>query len=321
MVVASRRVASRRVTSSLVVIWPTHYNEGSLAYFLTRNRAGSPLSSIVESLAQLEICESMSQRPLFLLSNDDGVHAPGVRALARAVQDLGDVVVVAPHVERSASSHAISIHVPLRIEEIEPGIHAVEGTPADCVMLACRKLLRRKPNWVLSGINRGANLGIDTIYSGTVAAAMEGVFHGIPAMAVSCLGKAREHLHYEAAGQVVRLLLQRPDLTMDLAGRGLLNVNVPNLPFEKMKGIQVAGLGKRIYDDQMQEGTDPRGRPYYWIGAGGDMFADIPDSDCMVVDQGFVAVSILRPSLLDEQGNARLQAKIAGQFDEAFSRA
>ena len=262
----------------------------------------------------------MSDRPLFLISNDDGVHAPGLRELARAVKEIGDVVVAAPHVERSASSHALSIHVPLRVEEIESGIYAVEGTPADCVMLACRKLLRRKPNWVLSGINRGANLGVDTIYSGTVAAAMEGLIQGIPALAVSSFGKARDHIHYETAGRVVRMMIEKEGLFRDLAQNALLNVNVPNLPWSQIKGIRVTGLGKRIYNEEMQEGTDPRGRAYYWIGAGGEMFADIPNSDCTLIDKGFVTVSMLKPSLLDELRNEQLASKIAGQFDHQFSQ-
>lgn len=261
----------------------------------------------------------MSVKPLFLISNDDGVHAPGVRALARSVQDIGDVVIVAPHVERSASSHAISIHLPLRIEQVEPNIYAVEGTPADCVMLAIRKLLRRKPTWVLSGINRGANLGIDTIYSGTVAAAMEGTLHNIPSIAVSAYGRERESLHYESAGKVVRMLLEKPEVLGEITRTSLININVPNLPFEKLKGMVVTGLGRRIYEESMQEGTDPRGRPYYWIGAGGEMFEDIPGSDCVMIDQGYVTVSVLRPSFLDERGNASLQKNIAGVFDQPFS--
>jgi len=257
-------------------------------------------------------------KPLFLITNDDGVHAPGVRALANAVKDLGDVVVVAPHVERSASSHAISIHLPLRLEQVESNIYAVEGTPADCVMLAIRKLLRRKPNWVLSGINRGANLGIDTIYSGTVAAAMEGTLHNIPSIAVSTFGKAQEHLHYDTAAKVVRMLLEHPDVLGEVTRSSLVNLNVPNLPYGKLKGISVTSMGRRIYEDEMQEGTDPRGRAYYWIGAGGEMFEDIPNSDCVMIDQGFITASVLRPSFLDEQGNALLEAKLAGVFDHTF---
>ena len=260
----------------------------------------------------------MAQRPLFLISNDDGVHAPGVRAMAAAVKDLGDVVIVAPHVERSASSHAISIHLPLRIEQVEPNIYAVEGTPADCIMLAIRKLLRRKPTWVLSGINRGANLGVDTIYSGTVAAAMEGTLHNIPSIAVSTYGKAREHLHYDSAARVVRMLLEKPELIADVTKTSLLNVNVPNLPFEKLKGIAVTSLGRRIYEDEMQEGVDPRGRSYFWVGAGGEMFEDIPNSDCVMLDQGYVSVSVLRPSFLDEQGNASIEKRFSSAFDQQF---
>lgn len=260
----------------------------------------------------------MSQKPLFLISNDDGVHAPGLHALANAVKDLGEVVIVAPHVERSASSHAISIHLPLRMEQIESNIYAIEGTPADCVMLAIRKLLRRKPNWVLSGINRGANLGVDTIYSGTVAAAMEGTLHNIPSIAVSTYGKAQESLNYESAAQVVRMLLEKPDVLGDVTRTSLVNINVPNLPFEKLKGMVVTKLGRRIYEEEMQVGTDPRGRAYYWIGAGGEMFEDIPDSDCVMIDQGFVTASVLRPSFLDEQGNHLLQTKLAGVFDQVF---
>jgi 5'-nucleotidase len=262
----------------------------------------------------------MTAKPLFLISNDDGVHAPGVRALAKAVAHLGEVVIVAPHVERSASSHAISIHSPLRMEQVEPNVFAVEGTPADCVMLAIRKLLRRKPTWVLSGINRGANLGIDTIYSGTVGAAMEGTLHNIPSMAISTYGKERETLQYESACKIVKMLLEKADLLTQVTRTSLLNINVPNLPFEKLKGLVVTGLGRRIYDESIQEGTDPRGRSYFWIGAGGEMFEDIPDSDCVMIDQGYATVSVLRTSFLDEQGNGILQKEIGPAFNQYFNR-
>ena len=261
--------------------------------------------------------EGKTQKPLFLLCNDDGVHAPGIRVLAEAIAPLGDVVVVAPHVERSASSHAISIHSPLRVEQIARNIYAVEGTPADCIMLACRRLLHRKPSWIISGINRGGNLGIDTLYSGTVHAAMEGALHGYRAMAVSSHG--RGNLRYETAGQVVRMLLERQDL-LAVGDRFTINVNVPNLPMEDLKGITVAGLGRRIYEDEMVEGIDPRGRPYYWIGAGGEMFEDIPDSDCYLVDQGFATVTVLKPCLLDERANDQLRRVLPDAFSGAFPR-
>lgn len=263
------------------------------------------------------LVHSGSQKPLFLLCNDDGVHAPGIRVLAEAIAPLGEVVVVAPHVERSASSHAISIHSPLRVEQLSKNFYAVEGTPADCIMLACRRLLHRKPSWIISGINRGANLGIDTLYSGTVHAAMEGALHGYRAMAVSTHGRGM--LKYDAAGQIVRMLLEREDL-LAVDGRFTINVNVPNLDFSELKGIRVAGLGRRIYEDEMVEGIDPRGRPYYWIGAGGEMFEDIPDSDCCLVDQGYATVSVLKPSLLDERANDQLRQVLPDAFAGAFAK-
>lgn len=262
----------------------------------------------------------MSGKPLFLLSNDDGVHAPGIRALADAVRALGEVVVVAPHVERSASSHAITIAQPLRVEHLHEGVYAVEGMPADCIMLACRKILSRRPNWIISGINRGGNLGVDTLYSGTVHAAMEGAMHGCRAMAVSCQGRSdkRNEFRYETAGKVVQLLLADDSWLRHVPPEAVINVNVPSLAFEDLKGIRIAGLGRRVYEDELVEGIDPRGRPYYWIGAGGEMFEDIPGSDCLLIDQGFVTVSILRPSLLDERSNRELEGVIPSLFASNF---
>jgi len=147
---------------------------------------------------------------------------------------------------------------------------------------------------------------------------MEGVMHGIPALAVSSFGKARETLNYASAGRVVKELIKSQDMLAEFLSQGLLNINVPNLPFEQIKGLRVAGLGKRMYDEEMQEGTDPRGRPYYWIGAGGEMFADIENSDCSLLDQGYVTMSVLRPSLLDEQSNARLEKRISDRFEGLF---
>ena len=261
----------------------------------------------------------MTGRPLFLLTNDDGVHAPGIRALADAVKGMGEVTIVAPHVERSAASHAISIHQPLRVENIHDGVYAVEGMPADCVMLALRKLMKRRPNWILSGINRGGNTGVDTLYSGTVHAAMEGAMHGHRAMAISCHG--RSNLRYDTAGKVVQTLLENQSWLSHVPERSTVNVNVPSLPFEELKGIRIAGLGRRIYEDEIVEGIDPRGRPYYWIGAGGEMFEDIPESDCLLIDQGFVTVSILRPSLLDEKSNGALEGVVPTLFANKFGAA
>ncbi len=256
-----------------------------------------------------------SSSPLFLLSNDDGVHAPGLRALAKVASRFGEVVIVAPHVERSASSHAITIGTPLRVEEVEDNVFAVEGTPADCVMLACRRILSRKPSWVLSGINRGANLGIDTLYSGTVGAAMEGTILGFKSMAISSLGKPRDRIHYETAAEITFRLLQSKGAVEDIAALGVININVPNLAMDDIKGVRIATLGRRFYSDEMVQGIDPRGRPYYWVGAGGDQFEDIPNSDCALTEQGYVSVSFLKASFWDEGINKTLQGRLEKVFE------
>jgi len=168
---------------------------------------------------------------------------------------------------------------------------------------------------VLSGINRGGNLGVDTLYSGTVGAAMEGAMHGYPAMAISChgMGRERQNLRYDTAGAVVRTILEKMKLH-ELAHLGVFNVNVPSIPLADVKGIVVASLGRRIYEEEMHEGIDPRGRPYYWIGAGGEMFEDIPSSDCVMIDQGYVTITALKPSLIDDSANH----VVATLINEAF---
>lgn len=249
----------------------------------------------------------MSTRPLFLLTNDDGVHAPGIRALAEAIRPLGDVVIVAPHVERSAMSHAMTISQPLRMEKLSADTYAVEGLPVDCVLLACRKILSRKPSWVLSGINRGGNLGIDVITSGTVGAALEGSLLGYKSMAISTEGRGL--LDYSAAQSVVVKLLKNEHIS-HIAEKNVINVNVPNGPYTDVKGIKVTTLGRRIYDEDMYEGQDPRGRAYFWVGGGGKLHEDIPDSDCVLLDQGFATVSVLRTDYYDEAATAQLKAKL-----------
>ncbi|MEZ4742147.1 MAG: 5'/3'-nucleotidase SurE [Bdellovibrionota bacterium] len=255
----------------------------------------------------------MSKRPLFLLSNDDGVHAPGIGILANVVALFGDVVVVAPHTERSATSHSITILTPLRYERLEENVYAVEGTPADCVLFAYRELLDRKPDWVISGINRGANLGTDTIYSGTVGAAVEGVLQGSRAMAVSCDGQDTKNLNYETAAIIVEKILEkRANICSNF--RGLMNINVPSVPIEDIKGIKPAVLGRRNYHPQFMRGTDPRGKDYYWMGGEAEGYEDIPGSDCEYVDQNYATISFLRPSLFDEVGHRQLEQDLAKVF-------
>jgi 5'-nucleotidase len=224
-----------------------------------------------------------------LLSNDDGVHAPGLQALAAAFE--GDEVwVVAPDREQSASSHAISLHRPLRIVELSPRRFAVDGTPTDAVYMGLNHVLRsQRPDVVVSGVNHGPNLGNDVLYSGTVAAAMEGALLGVNALAVS-LAAPPPHDFGEAARFAVALarrIASRPP-----PAPLLLNVNVPSGP---IRGYRFVRLGRRTYGNEVVEKTDPRGRKYYWIGGeGGPTNEDIPGSDCnAALLDGFVAVTPL----------------------------
>jgi 5'-nucleotidase len=253
----------------------------------------------------------MPTKPLILISNDDGVHAPGIRKLAEAISDFGDVLIVAPHVEQSATSQSITIKIPLRYEQLGERIYGVEGTPADCVMFAIRKILTRRPDFVVSGINRGANLGTDTLYSGTVGAALEGALMGIKSLAISSCGKHTTHLNYESAGQIAKYILENEDRFF-LTNNSLLNVNVPNLPIHEIRGIRAAILGRRVYEPNFVEGTDPRGAKYYWTGGSTEQYEDIPGSDCELVHQGYATVTALRASLFDEGAHGRLADKLLG---------
>ncbi len=226
-----------------------------------------------------------------LLSNDDGVHAAGIRALAAAFE--GDEVwVVAPDREQSASSHAISLHRPLRIHELSPRRWSVDGTPTDAVYIGLHHVLKgKRVDLVVSGINHGPNLANDVHYSGTVAAAMEGALLGVNALAVS-LAAAPPHDFTEAA-RFAAALARRVAATPLTPGTLLLNVNVPAGP---VRGFRVAPLGKRTYGNAVVEKVDPRGRHYYWIGGeGGAQNQDIPGSDCnTVLADGLASVTPLR---------------------------
>lgn len=201
---------------------------------------------------------------LILVSNDDGIGAAGLQALAEALAGLGRVVVVAPDRERSAVGHALTLHRPLRIDEIRPDWYAVDGTPTDCVHLGVHGILDRLPDLLVAGINHGPNLGDDLTYSGTVGVALEGALFGVPSLAVSLV--AREGFHFGPAAAVAR------ELATQVAERGLpegalLNVNVPNVErLENLQGIHITRQGRRRFGSGVQRKTDPRGRSYYWIG-------------------------------------------------------
>lgn len=244
-------------------------------------------------------------RPLILLSNDDGVHAAGLRRLATALRGLGRVVIVAPDQERSAASHSITLHRPLRVEKVRRDVYAVDGTPTDCIMIAIHEILDQTPDLVVSGINHGANLGDDIHYSGTVSAAYEGGIMGIPSMAVSMVGNGRRGF---AKGCEVAALIAKRILKDGLPRGVILNVNVPDIPGRKVRGVVFTEQGKRNYGDVIVVKQDPRGRKYYWIGGDEQGFVNIPGSDCNAVMDGFVSVTPLRVNLTDS-GSLRKLAR------------
>lgn len=230
---------------------------------------------------------------LILVTNDDGIHSPGILSLAEALSTLGRVVVVAPDRERSAVGHALTLHAPLRADEIREGYFAVSGTPTDCVNLGIHGLLRERPTLVVSGINRGGNMGDDITYSGTVSAAMEATLMGVPAFAVSLTQGPFGYADFEAAAKVA-VELARTVLQQGLPPDTFLNINVPpGLP----QGMSLTRQGKRRYDDVIVEKRDPRGRAYYWIGGGEMQFEDIPGTDLHAVNQQKVSVTPLHLDL------------------------
>ncbi len=237
-------------------------------------------------------------KPTILLTNDDGVNAPGLVALRRAMATLGRAVVVAPDREMSAASHSLTVHVPLRANRVADDVIKVEGTPTDCVLLAVQHLLPECPDLVVSGINRGPNLGNDVTYSGTVAAAMEGTLLGIPSIAVSLARPEEAKYDYGFAAAVARevalLVLEK-----GLPEGTLLNVNVPNRPREEIKGIATARLGKQIYKDSIVKKTDPRGRRYYWIGGQLSTSKVEPDTDLAIVADGWISVTPIELDMTD----------------------
>lgn len=242
--------------------------------------------------------KTVRKKPLILLSNDDGVHSKGIRTLAKKLKRVGHVVIVAPDQERSAASHALTLHRPLRVKKIAPNFYAVDGTPTDCINLGINEILRQRPDLVVSGINRGANLGDDVHYSGTVSAALEGGLMGIPSIAISVVGKDSRFFFEPAANFAVRLV--KRVLKDGLPEGIILNVNVPNLPATEIKGYEFATLGKRNYDKIIVEKIDPRGKKYYWIGGEDAGFEDLPHTDCKVVFEGKISITPLRVRITDK---------------------
>jgi 5'-nucleotidase len=240
-----------------------------------------------------------------LLTNDDGVHAPGLAALIRRVSEVAEVVAVAPDREQSAVSHALTLHHPLRAARIGENIFSVEGTPTDCVNLGIHSLLSFRPDLVVSGVNRGANLSDDVTYSGTVAAALEATLMGIPAIAVSLASNGGAENFDAAAAFAAKLA--RTVFEKGLPPDTFLNVNVPDLPEEQLLPPLITSQGKRSYEGTIVGNVDPRGRNYYWIGTSDQSFQDIPGSDYHAVSRGHISVSPLHIDLTNYASIESLQ--------------
>jgi 5'-nucleotidase len=231
-------------------------------------------------------------RPLVLCSNDDGIEAPYLTALAAMIEEFADVLVVAPERQRSAASHAITLHKPLRLIEVARGRYALSGTPVDCVYLGMLKLCDRPPAVVVSGVNDGYNLGSDVFYSGTVAAAVEGALRGAAGIACSLAPRAKEpERAIRFAAAVVRAAVTEP-----MPAGTVLNLNMPESPAE---GYQWTVLGRRLYQDDVAERRDPRGRPYYWVGGGPAGHDDVEGTDCVAVSRGWNSITPMHLDLTD----------------------
>ncbi len=237
---------------------------------------------------------------VILITNDDGVHAPGILALGEAMKKLGDTYVVAPDRERSAAGHSLTLHRPLKADLIGERIFSINGTPTDCVTLGINKLLPRRPDIVVSGINRGANLGDDITYSGTVSAAIEGTIFGVPSVAFSVVSDRDDQ--YGTAGffatKIVSYVL-RQSLPYDT----LLNVNFPPVSRQEIRGIKITRQGKRIYENSIQETFNPWGEKYYWIGGGRTFWEHGDEADMEAVQQNYISIT---PIHLDLTNHAAL---------------
>jgi 5'-nucleotidase len=233
-----------------------------------------------------------------LLSNDDGYFAPGLAILARTLSDVGSITVVAPERDHSGASNSLTLDRPLSVRESANGFRFVNGTPTDCVHLAVTGLLDEMPDMIVSGINLGANMGDDTIYSGTVAAATEGYLLGIPSIAISLTSKAG--LHYETAARVARDLVERFQ-KKPFGEAVLLNVNVPDIPYEALRGLEVTRLGKRHKAEPVIKATTPRNQTVYWVGAAGSAQDAGPGTDFHAVASDRVSLTPLQMDLSHPQ--------------------
>jgi len=228
----------------------------------------------------------------FLVSNDDGVNATGIKALSEALSELGEVTVYAPSRDRSGASNSLTLDRPIRIHKLDSNRFSVDGTPTDCVHMALTGLMKKEPDMVISGINNAANLGDDVLYSGTVAAAIEGRYLGLPAIAFSLVTKhgQNKNRYFDTAQHFIKKIvknLQKNPLPQDT----ILNINIPNLPIKEIKGIQVTRFGNRHKAENTVQGVDPRGRKIYWIGAAGPEADAGEGTDFYAVKTGYVSMT------------------------------
>ena len=247
-----------------------------------------------------------------LVSNDDGVDAPGIKALAKGLREAGHVVlVVAPDRDRSGASNSLTLDAPIRVVQLDEHTWKVYGTPTDCVHVAITGMLEIEPDIVVSGINNTANLGDDVIYSGTVAAAMEGRFLGLPAVAMSLVTADHKGLHYESAARAAVEIIAR--LSVDpLPANTILNVNVPDLPWPEIRGFETSRLGNRHRAEPCTPQQDPRGRQWWWIGAAGEEQDAGPGTDFHAVRTGHIAITPIHVDLTRYQALEQVASWVGG---------
>jgi 5'-nucleotidase len=237
----------------------------------------------------------MSERFKILVTNDDGIHSEGIIVLAKALRAIGDVFVVAPDREKSAIAHSLTLHRPLRFEKIKKNFYVVDGTPADCVYLGVNVIIPQKPHLIVSGINKGGNLGDDVTYSGTVSAAFEGTLLGIPSFAISLVSRSQFKFLTAAhfAVRVARYIIKK-----GLPKETFLNINVPNLDEKKIKSYKITQQGHWIHDgNEVVEKVDPRGKKYYWIAGGQLVFDNRRNTDFEAVSDASISITPLHIDL------------------------
>lgn len=227
-----------------------------------------------------------------LISNDDGVHAPGINFLMNALKKNHEVIMVAPERERSSCGHGLTLGEPVRVKEINENIYSCSGTPADCILFALDIHYKKKrPDLIISGINHGANLGQDRFYSGTMAAAREGVFRGVPAVATSLVYKKDQKKHFDMAAEYIASLADK-NIQECIPQMHLLNINIPSLPKEEIVGSELTTPGYQVYSEEVIERTDHRGESYYWLGGTYQGHKDIAGSDCNAVFENKISVTL-----------------------------